>query len=453
MRSPAWRAFVVVLGICLVPVTALAQGSEVDRVVGPDFFGKPLVIRKLTANDIGALGAAAGVPMGFEAAPPGEVPPLQITATGRTLRAVLDAIVAADSRYEWRDETGVAVLRAVGAWTDRDNPLHRTVAAIRFADAGVNDALRIVVALFGQELHRSQRTNLGNPRRFTLDVPPGTVLEALNAIVRAHGALSWGVEPFPVTPLAPGSTPFPYMASLVSGASGQAAGIGIHLDREPRIPDEIERWGRPEPASTLPPLDRVVGNKANGEPMVLRGAYDVAELAFAARAPMGVELLRPDERHTAVDGTNVTGLTLREALTALMRIDSRYEWREMEGAIVVRPLAAWAQPDHPLLRRAGLLALERATVVDAACYLQTLLEPRLRYVPERDRGVEVPRITVTIAKGSPVLSLLNGIARSFGELCWIYEELDERETAFFGGRSHQISLRHATGEGRGFAFR
>ncbi len=442
----------IVAGIVCAGVGARAQ-TVLDRPVGADFFGKPLVIKKLTASEIGALAAAAGVSMGFEAASAGEAPVLDVPASGRPLRAVLDAIVAADPRYEWRDETGVAVLRPAAAWTDRDNPLYRGVGAIRFDDVGVSDALEIVVALFGQDLHPSQRIDLGDTKRFNLDVPAGSVLEALNAIVRSHGALVWAIEPFPPTPTAPGTVLSPFIASLANGGSGRSIGIGVHLDREPRVPEQVERWGRPHPAPSGSVLERLVGKRANGEPLILRGAYDVPELASAARAAMGVELLPPGERRVASRGANVTGLSLREALTELTALDPRYEWREFEGVIVVRPLLAWTEPDHPLSREVGPARLEKATVGDAVEYLHALLEPGMRYSPERDRGVVVRRVSVEVTRGTRFLPLLNTIARSFAELCWIYEELNDRDTKFFGGRRHQISLRSPAGEGKGFAFR
>ena len=455
MRSSVRTAFVGILGILAVVSTApgARAQSALDRPVGPDFWGKPLVIKKLTATEIGALAAAAHVPMGFEWAWSGEPAVLAVRASGRPLRAVLDAIVAADPRYEWRDDGGVAVLRPAVTWTDRDDFLHRSAPAIRFDDVGVDDALQLVVGLFGGDLHPSQRTALGDITRFNLDVPAGSVLEALNAIVRAHGALAWGIEPFPVTPTAPGTVLSPYMASLVSAGTGRSIGIGVRLDREPKVPEQMERWDRPQPVPRESVLERVIGRKANGEPLMLRGAYDIPELAAAARAPMGVELLAPDERVSDPQGVNVTGLSVRDALNALMAIDSRYDWREFDGVIVVRPLLAWTQPDHPLSRETGPVQLDRTTVVDAANYLHALLEPGLPYAAERDRGVEVQRISVTVAGRTQMLALLNTIARSFGDLCWIYEELSERDTTFFGGRSHQISLRSPAGEGRGFAFR
>ena len=267
------------------------------------------------------------------------------------------------------------MLRPAAAWTDRNNPLHRSVGAIRFDDIGASDALQIVVALFGQDLHPSQRNNLRETKRFNLDVPPGSVIEALNAIVRVHGVLTWGVEPWPPAPTAPGTVLSPFMTSLVNGRAGAAVGIGVHLDREPRVPEQVDRWGRPEPLPRGPMLDRVVGRKATGEPLILHGAHDVPELARAARVAMGLELLPPGDQRAGSEGVKVTGLSLRDALTALMALDPRYEWRELDGVVVVRPLLAWTQPDHPLSRETGPARLENATVIDAVNYLQALLEP------------------------------------------------------------------------------
>jgi hypothetical protein len=43
------------------------QSSSLNRIVGPDIFGTPLVITKLTGESVGALAVAARVAMGFEA--------------------------------------------------------------------------------------------------------------------------------------------------------------------------------------------------------------------------------------------------------------------------------------------------------------------------------------------------------------------------------------------------
>ena len=46
---------------------------------------------------------------------------------------------------------------------------------------------------------------------------------------------------------------------------------------------------------------------------------------------------------------DVRGLPLWHALNAVTVANRRYEWREMDGVVVVRPRAAWRDPSHPLL--------------------------------------------------------------------------------------------------------
>jgi hypothetical protein len=449
MRSSVRLVFVFTLLTAFSPSGLQAQ-SALDRPVGLDFFGKPLVLTKLTASDVSALATAARVPMGFEAAAPRGSRDWKVDASGRPLRAVLDAIVAADSRYEWRDDNGVIVLRPSAAWRDRDSVLYRNVGSIRFDAIGPADALRIAAGLFGTEILPSQRNDLGETKRFRLDLPPGTILDALNGIVRSHGMLAWGLEPWPPTPLAPGSVVSPFMVSLGSGSAGVAMGIGVSLDREPQVPELVKSWRRPQPPPAGPVLDRIVGRRYNGDPFVLHGAHDLKELAFAAQIPMGVELLPAPS--PAPTGVRVTGLTVRDALTALMALDPRYDWREFDGVIVVRPLFAWAEPEHPLAREIPAVRLDNATITDAINFQHSLLEPGLKYAPERDRGIDVPRLSANVPRG-PLLALLNALARSHRELCWIYQELNDRDTEFFGDRRHQLSVQVPSGAGLGFAFR
>jgi hypothetical protein len=377
---------------------------------------------------------------------------VSVQATGKPLGAVLDEIVAADRRYEWRDENGVIVLRPAAAWTDGSNPLHRNLDAIRFADVGVTDVLSLMVAMFGQELDASQRTAIGDARRFDLDLPPGTVLDALNGIVRAHGKLSWAVEPVRAKgPLAPGTTLSPFMV-WVGTDSGNAQGIGIRLDREPRLPEQLVRTGRPRPASAVPPLDRLVGRKYNHAPVVVSSMYQLPELAYAAQAAMGIEVLPAGEVPAALTkGITLTGLTLRNALDALVAADPRYEWRDIDGVIVLRPASAWNETEHPLLRRIGPVHLDGVSLNDAITFQHALLEPQLRHGPDPSPN-NAPRITVDL-QGGTHLTLVNAIVKSQGAACWMYEELNARDAAFFGGRSHQLTVALQGGGGQGFAFR
>jgi hypothetical protein len=185
--------------------------------------------------------------------------------------------------------------------------------------------------------------------------------------------------------------------------------------------------------------------------MILHGIFDLADLAYAARVPLGIEI-HPGPRRWASDGVRVTGLTVRDALSALLLLDPDYEWREFDGVIVVRPVQAWGRSDHPLSREVAAAHLRSMTVTDAVHFEQALLEPGMTFTPEPDRGADIPRFSIDTPSGS-LLLLLNAVARAHGELCWIYEELNGRDTAFFGGRSHQVTIRVPAGGGGGFAFR
>jgi hypothetical protein len=57
---------------------------------------------------------------------------------------------------------------------------------------------------------------------------------------------------------------------------------------------------------------------------------------------------------------DVRGVTLRQALDAVVTKDRRYAWRMLDGVVVIRPVAAWRDRDHPLLRSATAADLDAA---------------------------------------------------------------------------------------------
>src|SRR5262245_30499220 len=114
--------------LALEPV-ARARGQYVlDRIVAEDAWrNSPVVISVLDRDSIGALMRATNVPMGLESAMGTAPAAWKLVATGRRLREVLDAVVVADPRYEWREDNGVIVFRPQGAADDPANVLN-TVA-------------------------------------------------------------------------------------------------------------------------------------------------------------------------------------------------------------------------------------------------------------------------------------------------------------------------------------
>ena len=83
----------IVLFVLLDVSSAVAQ-PVLDRIVGPAVPEHPVIITSVDGQAIGQLARAAGVPMGFEGLLATKKR-FSIQATKRSLRDVLDAMVAA----------------------------------------------------------------------------------------------------------------------------------------------------------------------------------------------------------------------------------------------------------------------------------------------------------------------------------------------------------------------
>jgi len=77
----------------------------------------------------------------------------------------------------------------------------------------------------------------------------------------------------------------------------------------------------------------------------------VVRIAEVLKVPAGAEAVPehcPDPLHPEPPMTSsesLIGMTLRDALDAVVRLDPRYRWVESDGVIVVRPIAAWDSRD------------------------------------------------------------------------------------------------------------
>jgi hypothetical protein len=99
---------------------------------------------------------------------------------GISVKQLLGHLAARAPEYEWAIMDGVAVFRPGAAWADPMNPLAARVPAIRFSEA---PAYRVVGTIL----------NLPTPGQgpkypMTIDFPGGTVIDALNLIVRTQAA-------------------------------------------------------------------------------------------------------------------------------------------------------------------------------------------------------------------------------------------------------------------------
>jgi hypothetical protein len=140
-------------------------------------------------------------------------------------------------------------------------------------------------------------------------------------------------------------------------------------------------------------------------------------IAMSARVLVGfeasaTEIPSPVEPFTRV---LLTGQTVRSALDTLVKLDSRYRWEELNGVVVIRPVAAWNDPNDPLNQSVETVSWDNMSPGSAGRSVGVLMhKPAPASVPfpspERTFSVHVASATV--------LDVLNQIVRSHGELSW-----------------------------------
>jgi hypothetical protein len=150
------------------------------------------------------IGIAADVPIGYEPDPSElrsssfDRPAATVQIEAATLHQALDAVVALDRRYEWREMDGVYVVRTAAAWRDARNLLNRTVGSVHWH--GVNRRLatdRLWSLLYPADGCSAPRhAESGGTAAFNIDIENGTLLDVLNAVARAkhrRGEFGWHV--------------------------------------------------------------------------------------------------------------------------------------------------------------------------------------------------------------------------------------------------------------------
>ena len=160
------------------------------------------------------MAKAVRVPLGIEELPEdcvlppprgsNEVAPLRekVYLTGKTVGEALNELSASDPRYRWTAADGVITVRPVSAWVNPTHFLHRGIPSFSVIDQNMGAALdEWRRAMWGGDarppsanMRGGQRTTEGN-RSFSVVVEDGAAsIEALDHIVRLHGALYWHVR-------------------------------------------------------------------------------------------------------------------------------------------------------------------------------------------------------------------------------------------------------------------
>jgi hypothetical protein len=441
---------------CLILFEASLASAQppLKRMVDADDLGTPIVITKINPQTIGILSKAARVPMGLEALPPTEMPS-SIRATARPLRDVLDELVLMDNRYEWREDDGVIVVRPADAWRDDSSLLNRPAGKVTLRGVTATDVLRALPRMFGDNTAYS--LGLADTRRFSVDLAEGRpLLSVLDAIVRAHGVITWAIESSNRVSMFVGSfgAGFEVPADEKPKLCG-CAGVSIAELNERRRPllNGVVATGRRSGRNQVALLDRVVGLRYDGQPLVAQAMGSIVrELSMTVGVPIGIELVPPSEPRalplpvSGARSVTLTGMTLKDALTALVTLDPRYEWRDLNGIIVFRPQKSWSDAAHPLARSVPGIALANGTTAEAIGALMLRLNS-----PEHAQNLfpDTRRFSLNAPDGT-VLDVLNGLARAHGELGWEWESLSSSGREFSGGRRFTVSFWTLSGGGHGF---
>jgi hypothetical protein len=112
------------------------------------------------------------------------------------------------------------------------------------------------------------------------------------------------------------------------------------------------------------------------------------------------------------------GLTVEAALTRIVEIDPRFEWRERNGVIVLRPVEAWSASDNPLNNEIGSFATRDRNSSGA---LDTFIaNERIATKPDYEDKAELLRQKFNVQSTKrPAIDALDEIIRAHGAMNWV----------------------------------
>ncbi len=150
------------------------------------------------------LARATDLPVGFEASPDCWLSPRSRTPgassgslTGMSVREAFDRLIASMPMYSWKELNGVVVVRPTTAWADSDDFLNQPVQPFAVTNAHADDVLHTALRAVTPSLFLPHvdvpRSGQLSGQSMTVKFPGGTLLDAFNTIVGAHGAAQWQV--------------------------------------------------------------------------------------------------------------------------------------------------------------------------------------------------------------------------------------------------------------------
>jgi hypothetical protein len=186
-------------------LTDLASAQPpLERVIAESIRIRVPVSECVVASIVVRISRALEIPAGVEFFPevcrthPPDPLSDEVELYGLTAHAAFDELVRVDPRYRWLESEGVVVFRPLGAWTDPNHFLHRSIPDFTVSDVGIRRAIGAVQNAIGPYVVSGlfdfpERTPQGN-QHVSVNLGTTSAFEALNAIVRAHGSMLWTVR-------------------------------------------------------------------------------------------------------------------------------------------------------------------------------------------------------------------------------------------------------------------
>jgi hypothetical protein len=179
-------------------------------------------------------------------------------------------------------------------------------------------------------------------------------------------------------------------------------------------------------------LNTIVGQDAEVRlpPTAENIGLTLASIAKSTGALIGFETVMDDELWSGSDqfGWSPRGITLAQALDQVVAMDARYEWREHEGVIHVRPKTAFADPRHFLNQRVAKFELKDAIPLHATFEVHRVYRKdceirHLIYTTKRDEflsdGPASLRMPVSVSLTNvTVLGIMDAVIKAHGQLYW-----------------------------------
>ncbi len=124
---------------------------------------------------------------------------------GKKISEALDDLVAMHPGYEWRSVNGVIHVRPLSAFANFNHFLNQAIGPLELTDAlplhATFEVHRVFIpdCVLSHPIYTDQRDaflkteDLAMRQPVTLSFKGGTVLELLDAVIKAHGSLYWNV--------------------------------------------------------------------------------------------------------------------------------------------------------------------------------------------------------------------------------------------------------------------